>query len=110
MHAAHRAHVAAWWSEVFGGPPRYTDELGGYEAMLAKHRDLAITPEQRFRFASLMSLAADDASLPDDPEFRAALVGCLEWSRARRCTTPNLRGRRRARARAALGEAPPYQP
>ena len=29
--------------------------------MLAKHRDLAITNEQRFRFASLMSLAAEDA-------------------------------------------------
>jgi hemoglobin len=26
-----------------------------------------------------MSLAADDAGLPDDPEFRAALVGYLEW-------------------------------
>jgi hemoglobin len=47
--------------------------------MLAHHRDLAITPEQRHRFASLMSLAADDADLPGDPEFRAALVGYLEW-------------------------------
>ena len=64
----HRLHVIAWWCEVFGGPTRYTDELGGYERMLAKHHDLAITPEQRFRFASLMSLAADDAKLPDDPE------------------------------------------
>ena len=79
VHAEHRDHVAAWWSEVFGGPARYTEQLGGYEAMLAKHRGLAITPEQRFRFASLMSLAADDAGLPDDPEFRAALVGYLEW-------------------------------
>ncbi|HZZ95601.1 MAG TPA: hypothetical protein VFE19_01195 [Jatrophihabitantaceae bacterium] len=47
--------------------------------MLAHHRDLAITAEQRFRFASLMSLAADDAQLPADPEFRAALIGYLEW-------------------------------
>jgi hemoglobin len=75
----HRAHVADWWCEVFGGPPRYTDEHGGYEHMLAKHRGLGISREQRFRFASLMSLAADDADLPDDPEFRAALVGYLEW-------------------------------
>ena len=59
----HRAHVAAWWSEVLGGPSQYTDELGGYEAMLAHHRDLAITPAQRHRFASTMSLAADDAVL-----------------------------------------------
>ena len=75
----HRAHVAVWWSEVFGGPADYTSTLGGYERMLAHHRNLGITPEQRFRFASLMSLAADDAALPDDPEFRAALVGYLEW-------------------------------
>jgi hypothetical protein len=54
----HCLHVIAWWSEVFGGPTTYTDELGGYERMLAKHHDLAITPEQRFRFASLMSLTA----------------------------------------------------
>ncbi|MEA2140715.1 MAG: hemoglobin, partial [Solirubrobacteraceae bacterium] len=49
----HRLHVIAWWCEVFGGPSRYTEELGGYERMLAKHHDLAITPEQRLRFASL---------------------------------------------------------
>jgi hemoglobin len=75
----HRAHVATWWSEVLGGPPRYTEELGGYPSMLAHHRGLAITPEQRFRFASLLSLAADDAELPSDPEFRSALVAYVEW-------------------------------
>ena len=42
-----------------GDPPAdYTDRLGGYPHMIAKHRDLAITPEQRLRFATLMSLAA----------------------------------------------------
>ena len=75
----HRSHVTAWWAEVFGGPTAYTDELGGYEAMLSHHRDLAITPEQRHRFASTMSLAADHAGLPADAEFRAALVGYVEW-------------------------------
>jgi hemoglobin len=75
----HRRNVTAWWCEVFGSPARYTDELGGYERMVGKHRDLAISPEQRFRFASLMSLAADDAKLPDDPEFRSAFVAYLEW-------------------------------
>jgi hemoglobin len=47
--------------------------------MLEHHRNVGISAEQRFRFASLMSLAADDAELPADPEFRAALVGYLEW-------------------------------
>lgn len=75
----HRRHVTAWWTEVFGGPSEYTDALGGYARMLAHHRDLAITGEQRLRFATTMSRAADDAGLPADPEFRAALVGYLEW-------------------------------
>lgn len=75
----HRAHVADWWAEVLGGPETYTDQHGGYETMLAHHLGLAITPAQRHRFASTMSLAADDADLPVDPEFRAAIIGYLEW-------------------------------
>lgn len=79
VSADHRQHVTTWWIEVFGGPADYTRDLGGYRRMLDRHRGLGITPEQRFRFASLMSLAADDAGLPADPEFRAALVAYLEW-------------------------------
>ena len=79
VSAEHRANVALWWIEVCGGPAGYTDRLGGYERMLAHHRGLAITGEQRLRFATTMSQAADDAGLPRDPEFRAALVGYLEW-------------------------------
>src|SRR5438128_10876505 len=75
----HRRNVTAWWCEVFGGPRAYTQELGGYERMPGKHRGLSITKEQRFRFASLMSLAADDARLPDYPEFRSAFVAYVEW-------------------------------
>lgn len=75
----HRQHVSLWWTEVLGGPAGYTEQLGGYERMLAHHRGLAITADQRLRFATTMSRAADDASLPDDPEFRAALIGYLEW-------------------------------
>jgi hemoglobin len=75
----HRANVIAWWSEVLGGPTDYTPK-GGYPRMLAHHMDLNITPEPRRRFVSLLSIAADDARLPDDPEFRAAIVGYAEWA------------------------------
>ena len=74
----HRAHVTAWWAEVFGGPARYTEQHGGYEHMLAYHRGLSITPEDRRHFVSLLSLGADDAGLPDDPEFRSALMAYAE--------------------------------
>lgn len=75
----HREHVTTWWIEVFGGPADYTADLGGYEAMLHHHLGLAITAEQRLRFVELMSRAADDAELPADPEFRAAVLSYLEW-------------------------------
>lgn len=75
----HREHVTAWWAEVMGGPDRYTRELGGYQHMLAQHRGLAISGEQRLLFVTLLSAAADTAGLPDDPECRAALMGYAEW-------------------------------
>jgi hemoglobin len=109
----HRSHVAAWWIEVFGGPAEYTERLGGYERMLEHHRNLGITAEQRFRFASLMSLAADDAALPDDPEFRAALVGYLEWGTrlAQSNSQPDTEVVTQAPVpRWGWGVAPPYQP
>ena len=107
----HRLHVIAWWCEVFGGPAHYTDQLGGYERMLGKHRSLAITAEQRFRFASLMSLAADDAGLPDDPEFRSAFVAYVEWgsrigmANSQPGATPPPKA---PVPRWGWGEAPPY--
>jgi hemoglobin len=111
--AEHREHVIAWWCEVFGGAARYTDELGGYDHMVDKHRDLQITPEQRFRFAALMSRAADDAGLPDDPEFRSAFVAYVEWGT--RLALHNSQPGADVVAHAPVprwgwGEAPPYQP
>ena len=81
--------------------------------MLAKHRELGITPEQRLRFVSLMSLAADDAGLPADPEFRSALVGYLEWGTrlALHNSQPGAEVVEHAPVpRWGWGEAPPYGP
>jgi hemoglobin len=75
----HRAHVTDWWVEVMGGPAAYTEQHGGYERMLARHHNLAITAEQRLAFVTLLSRAADDVGLPADPEFRAAIMGYAEW-------------------------------
>jgi hemoglobin len=113
VHAEHRRHVTSWWIEVFGGPAEYTENLGGYERMVTKHRELGITDEQRFRFASLMSRAADDAELPTDPEFRAALVAYLEWGTrlALGNSQPGAPVMEHAPVpRWGWGEAPPYQP
>ena len=109
----HRDHVILWWSEVFGGPSDYTDQLGGYHRMVTKHKDLAITPEQRGRFVTLMSLAADDAGLPADPEFRSALLAYLEWGTriAMHNSQPGADVPQEAPVpRWGWGEAQPYEP
>lgn len=116
FRAAFTRSTAATWrpgGEVFGGPSDYTADLGGYERMLRKHLPLRITKEQRFRFASLMSLAADDAGMPDDPEFRSALVAYLEWGT--RLALVNSQDHAEVVEHAAVprwgwGEAPPYRP
>jgi hemoglobin len=109
----HRDHVTDWWSEVMGGPAVYTRERGGYEHMLAKHEDLAITAEQRLRFVTLLSRAADEAGLPGDPEFRAAVMGYAEWGTrlAQHNSQPGADVAPNAPVpRWGWGVAPPYQP
>jgi hemoglobin len=113
VSAEHRRNVTTWWCEVFGGPPAYTEQQGGYEHMVAKHRDLGITPEQRLRFVTLLSVAADDAELPDDPEFRSALMAYAEWGT--RLAMHNSKPGADVAPRAPVphwgwGEAPPYRP
>jgi hemoglobin len=112
--AEHRRNVTLWWSEVFGGPDDYAKQLGGYHRMVGKHHDLAITPEQRLRFATLMSLAADDAKLPDDPEFRSALMAYVEWG-SRLALHNSQPGAQDVPQEAPMphwgwGVAPPYRP
>jgi hemoglobin len=80
--------------------------------MVHKHVQLGITKDQRFRFASL-SLAADDAGMPEDPEFRSALVAYLEWGT--RLAFANSQDSAHVVEQAPVpqwrwGEAPPYQP
>jgi hemoglobin len=109
----HRAGVTAWWAEVMGGPDAYTQEHGGYEHMVAKHRGLEVTQAQRLRFVTLLSQAADEAELPADPEFRAALMGYAEWGSrlAMHNSQPGADVVEQALVpRWGWGVAPPYQP
>jgi|SRR5689334_5496755 len=108
----HPHHVAMWLAEVFGGPPAYTEELGGYPRMLSKHIGLAISERQRARWAQLICLAADDAGLPSDPEFRSAFAAYIEWATriALASSQPGADAPREAPVpRWGWGVAPPYE-
>ena len=79
MGADHPAHVAAFLGEVLGGPAAYSGEHGGHPHMIRQHLNRHLTQELRRQWVQLLLATADELGLPDDPEFRSALVGYLEW-------------------------------
>lgn len=79
MSKDHVAHVAAFVAEVFGGNKTYSEQLGGHPHMIRKHANRALTEPQRQRWMQLLLECADEIGVPNDPEFRSAFVGYLEW-------------------------------
>jgi hemoglobin len=79
MGSDHPAHVAAFLGEVLGGPASYSAEHGGHPHMIRQHLERHLTQAMRRQWVQLLLSTADELHLPDDPEFRSALVGYLEW-------------------------------
>jgi len=76
----HVERLAEYWAEVLGGPPRYSESSGGHSAMLGIHAGQGAEEDLGARFVACFVQAADDAGLPDDPEFRAGLRAYMEWA------------------------------
>ncbi|HEY8764553.1 MAG TPA: CDGSH iron-sulfur domain-containing protein [Solirubrobacteraceae bacterium] len=79
MSADHPQRVAKWLAEVFGGPPCYSEEYGGYPRMLSQHIGKGLTDEWRSRWVALLMQSAQEAGLPNDAEFRSAFQAYIEW-------------------------------
>jgi hemoglobin len=80
MSADHSKHVAHFIGEVFGGPTSYTTEdKGSHAIMISHHLQKMLDEPKRKRWMDLLLESADEIGLADDPEFRSAFVGYLEW-------------------------------
>jgi hemoglobin len=80
MSPEHAQHVAHFIGEVFGGPKQYTSEdNGSHSKMVSHHVGKMLTEPMRKRWIQLLLETADEIGLADDPEFRSAFVGYLEW-------------------------------
>jgi hemoglobin len=79
MDPHHAKHVSAFLTEVLGGPSVYTEEGGSHAKMIRRHFGRMLSEEQRQAWMRLLLKVADEVGLPDDPEFRSAFVGYLEW-------------------------------
>ena len=79
MNGEHPQHVAAFLAEVLGGPAEYSASHGGHPHMIQQHLNRHLSQAQRREWVALLLDTADELQMPDDPEFRSALVGYLEW-------------------------------
>ena len=80
MSGDHSRHVAHFIAEVFGGPTLYTgDDKGSHAGMVQHHIGKMLDEPKRKRWMHLLLETADEVGLPDDPEFRSAIISYLEW-------------------------------
>lgn len=74
----HVDHLTAFTGESFGGPDRFSRELG-FDHLISVHRGLRITEQQRQRFVELYLAALDTADMPSDAAFRQAVREHVEF-------------------------------
>lgn len=79
MDAHHPHFVAQFLAEVLGGPTTYSEERGGHPHMIRQHLARHLSEGQRKAWMALLLDTADEVGMPDDPEFRSALVAYIEW-------------------------------
>jgi hemoglobin len=80
VNPQHVERLVAYWAEVFGGPARFSKSYGGHSAMLGLHANTGAGEDFGPRFVACFVQAFDDARLPEDPDFRAALRSYMEWA------------------------------
>jgi hemoglobin len=74
----HVDHLTAFTAESFGGPDRFSREIG-FGHLIAVHRGLRIMEEQRARFVELYMAALDAAAMPADAAWREAVRQHVEF-------------------------------
>ena len=74
----HVEHLTWFTAESFGGPDRFSRELG-FRYLIDKHRHLNITDEQRDRFIAAYVESLEEAGLPTDERFRKAVREHVEF-------------------------------
>jgi hemoglobin len=76
----HVQRLAAYWAEVMGGPPLFSALPADQSGLLQLRAGNGDMTDLGRRFVECFVGAADDAGLPDDPGFRAALRAYMVWA------------------------------
>ncbi|HEY7592916.1 MAG TPA: group II truncated hemoglobin [Actinophytocola sp.] len=73
QHPQHVERLARYWAEVLGGPPLYSESCGDHSSVMHLHSGNGDISDLGRRFVDCFVAAMDDAQLPADPAFRAAM-------------------------------------
>ena len=80
QHPQHVERLADYWAEVLGGPPTYSASMGDQPGLLRMHSGNGDMTDLGARFLRCFDAAMDDAALPGDPAFRAAMHAYMRWA------------------------------
>ncbi len=80
QHPQHVERLAAYWIEVFGGPPAYSRLGADQTSLVVMHAGNGDMSDLARRFVECFMAAADDAGLPDDAAFRDSLRRYMQWA------------------------------
>jgi hemoglobin len=80
QHPRHVERLAAYWGEVLGGPPVYSETCGDESGVLPMHSGNGDMGDLDERFVRCFAAALDDAGLPDEPAFRETVLAYMRWA------------------------------
>jgi hemoglobin len=80
QHPQHVERLAAYWAEVLGGPRTYSTQMSDHSDVLRTHAGNGDMSDLGRRFVGCFVAAMDDADLPADADFRAAMRSYMEWA------------------------------
>jgi hemoglobin len=80
QHPQHVERLAAYWAEVTGGPPTYSQSCSDQSGVLRMHAGNGDMGDLGERFIRCFDAAMDDARLPPDPAFRASMHDYMRWA------------------------------
>jgi hemoglobin len=80
LNPQHVERLGAYWAEVMGGPPVFSRRYSDHSAVLRMHAGNGDLTDLGRRFLDCFVEAQDDAGLPADPKFRAALRAYMVWA------------------------------
>lgn len=79
FHPQHTERLAAYWSEAWDGPPRYSEQYGSESSVVRMHSGNGVYEEMNRRAIVCFDRAMDDINL-HDPTLRRVLYDYFTWT------------------------------